>query len=426
MVVNIILVHDMLDGFRKENLLRRASEHVHVEAVACSDPGELRLFLADYDGRIDGMLFTNVLLLESMKGSLPPVPCEAVYPSGGDLLHMTNARAGGAYRGSLSRVLVDIGEGGHIFDDILQTQFRPMLMTRETYRANTALPLMPELLSRYKSAWNSGAFDLVIMNHRDLSEPLRQAGINTWCLLPGVETLYSAAERMALSILAGREDSRCPIAVFLSDRSDKTPPAHLGEIVGSLGFVRNDFSMEVHRGMVTLYGFGIEREKLVSGRLVNSLYGHVTAAAGKEICIGLGIGVNMPHAVSMGQRAYRESLLDIDALPYIVTEGGELLGPFGGRSIPTATADNYEHLRGAANRAGISVMTLAKLLAARDKIGTDIVTSDELARCLGVTRRSASRLLSALAQRGAAALCEYQNDATRGRPAKRYRLMLEG
>ncbi len=426
MAVNILLVHDMLEAFRKENMTRPLSAGVTVEPLSCSDPGELRLWLADYAGRIDGILFTNELLLRGMqeRGTLPNIPCELVRPSGGDLLRMLTVSSGGVFRGSLARVLIDIGPGADLLNEILQTQLRPMILTHGTDTLHAGDSYADLLLRRYRSAWDGSTFDLIVMNHADLLVYLRAGGINAWCLLPGVDTICAAAERMALEIETTRGLDRFPVVVMAGIRSGRCTPEQLGDAAERYNAeAGGPFFVIRHRGSVELFGFGFPRERLIGGQEPSLLFAALRRLLGDVPSIGWGIGVDIVHARKTAMRAYRESLFDIDGSSFLVSETGELYGPFGAVPQPSAPADPPFSLRAAATRAGVSSLTMQRLCRAVDRMGTREVTSESLSRCLGVTRRSASRLLAGLVRSGAAQVSEETGDAARGRPPKRYRLL---
>jgi|GEM_PF-5288296 len=426
MAVNLVLVHDSLEAFRKENLTRPLNDEVAIEPLACEDVGELRRWLSARAGRVDGVLFTNELLLDAAcrQGLLGTLPFALVTPSGGDLLHMLTIRSGGVYRGNLSRVLLDIGAGAEVVNEILQTQLRPMILSSQRRLGASEENLAFALMQRYRSAWDGGSFDLIVTNHADLLDRLHDSGINAWCLLPSVETICAAAEHMALSIEAARSRDRRPVAAVLGVRGRQTPIEELFAAAERCNAEEGDpFYVIRHHGVVELIGFGIARAKLVGGQMPARFFSRLQRAIGETVCTGWGVGVDIPHARELAARAYRESLFDPDGGSYVKAQDGELYGPFGLTLPPVLSEENYDYLRAAAKRAGVSSLTMSRLLQAAQRIASDEVTSGELARCLGVTQRSASRLLANLAQHGAAELCEYASDSARGRPAKRYRLL---
>ena len=207
MSVTLALLHDPFELFGKEGPARPLMQGVELTSVACRDENDFSEWAQSLSARVDGLLFTDELLLHEIQERklLLPLPYQVIEPSASDLLRTLMRRAGGVYHANLSRVMIDVGESADVLNEILQTQFRPMIVSRDIWSMSPGETPKQSLLRRYRVAWNSSSFDLIITNQFSLMETMRREGINAWSLLPSMETVHIAAEKLALSILLSRE-----------------------------------------------------------------------------------------------------------------------------------------------------------------------------------------------------------------------------
>lgn len=427
MSVNIALVIDPEVNYPSDIQRRITIDGVSVFTARCRDAESFQQWVADSSLHIDGILFTNESLYRTLNELelIPVGKCAVVHPSSGDLLRTLMQRAGGVYSGDLSRVMIDIGDASEVLNDILTTQFRPMIVSREIWRAAPGESFEDSLLRRYRVAWDCSSIDLILTDQSELLEPLRKSNINVWYLPPSLETIRNAAQKMALSILEEREKDFSPVFAILGTRSGQIAFEHLREVLEVYNNSRGrPFLIMRRAGAIELSSYGFSRKELINGKVILDFYSHMEKGMGEPVVVGWGIGVSVPHARDCAAKAYREALFDIDSNSYLVDEKNDLYGPFKIEQEQTANRENYTYLRAAAKKAGVSSATLAKILQAVDRIGREDVTSEKLSHALGITQRSASRLLSNLTLHGAAKLCDETSDALRGRPAKRYNILL--
>lgn len=427
MSVNIALVIDPGDNYPNDLQRRIALDGISVFVARCRDTDSFCQWIADASFHIDGVLFTNESLYRALSelGLISTGKCTVVHPSSGDLLRTLMQRAGGVYSSDLSRVMIDIGDASEVLNDILSTQFRPMIVSKETWRAAPGESFEDSLLRKYRIAWDCSSIDLILTDQYELLEPLRKSNINVWYLPPSLETIRNSAQKMALSIVGEREKDFSPVFAILGTRSGQIAFDRLREVLEHYNNSHGrPFLIMRRAGAIELSAYGFSRKDLISGKIVLDFYNEMEKGMGEPVIIGWGIGVSVPHARDCAAKAYRESLFDIDSNSYLVDEKNDLYGPFKEDQEQSAGRESYKYLRAAAKKAGVSSATLAKILQAVERIGRDDITSEKLSHALGITQRSASRLLSNLTSHGAAKLCEDTSDALRGRPAKRYKILL--
>jgi hypothetical protein len=427
MTVNLAVFYHPQGFVGPQTFHTSVSDGINLIPAPCRNADDFRRWLGDLSERVDGMLFTDELLFRDLQEQnvLLPVPYERVYPSQADLLHSLMRQAGGVYYGNLSRVMIDIGPSAEVLNEILPTQLRPMIVERSIWRKTPDETLAQSLLRRYRTAWSSSSFDLIIIDQFELLEMMRAEGMNTWCLMPGPEAIRCAAQKLALTIALSREGSRCPVFAVVGLRSGKLSLDALRDPIESYNSTHGRPFLVARRGSVLeLSAFGLPREDLLSGRIALAFSTLLRQSLGESAVVGWGIGISVPHARDCAARAFHESMFDIDGGSYLVDEKNDIYGPFRQGVPTTKRPDNRDYLRALASKAGISITSMAHLLEATERIDRTDVTSEELAHSLGITQRSASRLLANLVAHGVAELCPYGGDSVRGRPARRYRLLL--
>jgi hypothetical protein len=155
---------------------------------------------------------------------------------------------------------------------------------------------------------------------------------------------------------------------------------------------------------------------------------------GTNVRAGVGLAPHAHDAQHEAERALELARRAQGSSAY-VSSGGEVMGPINPRpgSAPAGVAAPPGGLRIAqpglfalARRAGVSAPTLRRVIQAWYASGGAGITSEELARTMGTTVRSAQRILRRLTTCGLAERIGHHREEARGRPQVIYRLKLAG
>jgi transposase-like protein len=131
------------------------------------------------------------------------------------------------------------------------------------------------------------------------------------------------------------------------------------------------------------------------------LSAHLAETAGRDVCVGWGLGRDALQARMNAKRALQASTRNANHAAYLVNSLGEEVGPLEkGRAVTVAGEPNAATER-VGRKLGISSANLQKLINLQEKRGINRFTSAELAHYLNITPRSASRILVKLAEYGA-------------------------
>lgn len=194
-----------------------------------------------------------------------------------------------------------------------------------------------------------------------------------------------------------------------------------------------DFTVQKEDDRIVLLGRKADLADMSSGFTACDLGDYIAQATGSTVAIGLGSGNNFFQAKLNAARAAelsRARSRGRSRAAFFVSDKDELLGPLGSRSSPgpaeaLSSAPSAELLDWA-RRLGVDHLSLQKILAFARSSGSTRLYSDELARSLGVTLRSANRLLRKIEAGGGATSYLENARGGRGRPRKRYELRLGG
>lgn len=131
--------------------------------------------------------------------------------------------------------------------------------------------------------------------------------------------------------------------------------------------------------------------------------------------IGIGIGATAYQSEINARKAVSHA--EAGRYIYMINEEGALVGPLGQeQSITYDLISHGTEVDEIAGRVGMSNAYIAKLMSLIQLRGSAVFDVTELADCLGVTTRSAHRIISKLLAADCAAVCGKESTAAAGRP----------
>ena len=136
--------------------------------------------------------------------------------------------------------------------------------------------------------------------------------------------------------------------------------------------------------------------------------------------IGYGVGATVPHAFSNVQIAVREARISEQS--FVLDNSGNLIGPLNAGDRMVVNTNAVANIGILSKRCKLSTLTLQKLMAYMDSIGTNNITTQELAQRFSITIRNANRILTNLCKGGVATPVYTQTSHSRGRPIQVYHI----
>ncbi|MED4569378.1 HTH domain-containing protein [Brevibacillus agri] len=140
--------------------------------------------------------------------------------------------------------------------------------------------------------------------------------------------------------------------------------------------------------------------------------------------IGWGVGNSMYKARMNAQSANSMSAAGKTSGTYVVTDSDQVIGPLGEETCLQYRNQITDYIQRWSEETDLSTLQLQKILAVLAKTESNELTADELAYHLGLTVRSANRILNRLEEKGVAKILYKKQEKLRGRPTKIYQIQL--
>jgi DNA-binding MarR family transcriptional regulator len=271
--------------------------------------------------------------------------------------------------------------------------------------------------------WQDGKIDLVVTRFTNLAEPLRASGVSFELLFPSAASMLDVcgaicgliqSRRLVASMVASgvvscvgpeRADADKKLARLLRSFNEKNGmPLVIRE---------NGDASELTTSNRTL-------DEITRGYTDCALTSYLQGELGTNVCVGWGLGAEVVSSNQNAVRAFRESMRSASHHAYLVNDLGNIIGPMtSGKSVtmsgsPDAGAEEI------GRRLGISPANLQKMIDLWENREISTFSSADLAFYLNITPRSAGRILSRLAEHGAAGVVRNGHPNAKGRPYKIY------
>ncbi len=302
----------------------------------------------------------------------------------------------------------------------IDESFIPLLAIDEF---NSAL-LPQRVLDWHTALYRAGETDLVLTCHGSITRNLEAAGVPYVYLAPAREYVVNFFLQI-VGTLTMRHAEDPPVGVIiLSPRTEaveSAPLARAGEALAAyaqasgaaLTYAHQEGKLELHMQ------FG-ELSRLTE-RFTSAPFMETMGQAIREgLTVGIGTGKTLFQA-----RLNAASALAISGLTdriYYVSHDGRISGPLGYVRAAYALEPDPALIR-LSKQCGVDHLTLQQMDAFARAAGKNTVSTQELAQFMGVSRRTANRLLSKLVSGGGAEAYVEGAVGGRGRPRNRYRLL---
>lgn len=180
----------------------------------------------------------------------------------------------------------------------------------------------------------------------------------------------------------------------------------------------NEITFVTTRGVIERTTNNFSQSPLLE-QIINRL--HLSAS------IGIGLGRTVNEAQNKAGEALLKAKSGGGKRCFIAFEDGNVIGPLGEEHqlAYSLRSDDPDRLLLAKNT-GLSIGTINKLIAFCHNHGSSRVTAAELANGIGITIRSARRILNKLEQCDVAFIVGEEQPISKGRPRQVYELKLDG
>lgn len=141
-----------------------------------------------------------------------------------------------------------------------------------------------------------------------------------------------------------------------------------------------------------------------------------------DVNLGWGTGDTMYKARMNAQLANQQSADSPVRGTFVIQMNGQVIGPLGDESSLVYWNEVSPQLQRLSEQLDISTLQIQKIMGVISKTESSELTSEEIAFHLGITVRSANRILNQLEEKGIARIAYKKQEKLRGRPKKIYKI----
>lgn len=289
-----------------------------------------------------------------------------------------------------------------------------------------------QLLDGILKAWNAGEIDCVVTLFSTIIADMEENGIPYEFVCPDKNFIHQTLQKAINEVSLRKMQGSLPAVIQINGEkvfNDNNSPAYkLSQV--ELQKALMEFSKECCADFSVLdnfYGFEVITNAAVVRRITNNftlceLKTYLEKKLNRHVCIGYGIGSELVRARLNAANANREAVTSVIQSSFLINEQGKLIGPLCGDGGFTLTIIPDEQIVQRAKSAGISPLTLQKILQTAASVNSEAVTAQILSEKLGITTRSANRFLAKLEACGQAQRNGLAQSKTRGRPERSYHI----
>ena len=398
-----------------------------------STPELVRIYTQNAS-RFDGFLFSGAFPHEYLVHHLGALqkPCACLEITDYDYFR-TLARLMVRRPGlDLRRVYFEAPENQLAFTETFLPEQMPILVGNDPSAIMTGSTLSDfyeSNWSRYMRLWQSGKVDLFLIRMANLAERMDKEGIPCIVIIPSRATILQIFQKL-LNDIRSRQLSASLTADCHIRIAKETPTAEemdlLEKALNRFNQEQNiSFVLQRDRDSFDMVTSNAVMQELTDGCTTCLLTSVLYEVLPFSTCIGWGVGYDLVSARRNALRAQQQSHRDTRHYTYLVNDNHEMIGPLTGDRTIRYVIQPSDHIRCIASKLGISAANLNKLQSLRQRKQLQEFSSSDLVYYLGITPRSAARILKKLHEAGGAVPVRTAHLNDRGRPSVIYRIDLD-
>lgn len=290
---------------------------------------------------------------------------------------------------------------------------------------NEVSRLIASVLQRHIELHRAGLIDLSITRFGVIVDELEAMGLPYVYILPTRQYIVNFFLQVINSMSLRKNQEKLIGAISISlpqvnERERDELMAQTGKSVMEFALTNGlDFTPTLEKDVLAIITHHKDLAKMTMD-FSDAGFKNQFVPSGIHVHIGLGSGQSIFQAKRNAFSALEISRNNSEKI-YHVTEDNKVVGPLGqGKAAFTRIPD--EDMLHVAERLKIDHVNLQKIIAFTKLSNTNNITADELADFMGVTVRTANRILTKILFAGDAHVYEENVSGGRGRPKKYYEL----
>lgn len=333
-----------------------------------------------------------------------------------------------------SRVYIDFLSAYNNFfgiKDVLEPDAMPL--TLSPFRITDKIH--EEVLNEHIEHWQAGKIDLSLTRMSNIVQDLAEQGIPHLYLFPSPDSIVQQFEHI-ISELAAIKLAESRIAIgYVTMESVDTAKESLNEwelrqmllhksLLEFSTEQKVPFIIQKSNNSFEIISSFKDLKTLTDNLTQCLLLTYLEKTLPFPVHIGWGVGNSMYKARINAQSANSMSAASKSMGTYVVTDSDQIIGPLGEESCLTYRNQVNEFVKRKSEETDLSTLQLQKIMAVLAKTERNELTAEELAYHLGITVRSANRMLNQLEEKGVARILYKKQEKLRGRPKKIYQIQL--
>lgn len=307
----------------------------------------------------------------------------------------------------------------------LETWFLENEKYMDSMSADDMRRTLEETGRRHVERWNSGTIKYALSRRSLILPDILKAGVNCRFIYCSLEDIAQSYELLTNDIRIARMEKHQAACIGICASPMTAENMHTIrkklEAFSKKHFV--NFIAEDQGDRLQLFSDCETISRITCGFRSSSIKQFIEAQTDFQVCIGYGMGDTIQSAVDNSKNAMKESQHVPDHVSYLMNEIGDRICLSGEDMLVTIPGDVTPHILRVVEKTGFSTLTVQKIMKAREVLGEQEFTSQDLAQILHITLRSANRILDQLVRYQMAIILYRRQSGTKGRPQNVYQML---
>ncbi|RVU53800.1 winged helix-turn-helix transcriptional regulator [Anaerosphaera multitolerans] len=348
---------------------------------------------------------------------------------------------------SKTRIGIDFLDEKHSLEEFVQGDFlnehiKSLVRKMESANFDELIEIEKDFLEKHLKAIEEDQVDVVVTFFYSVVEALRDKGVECHYVYPGRHNIDSAFENLERDIQMQDIQHQLPGVIYINPLIERlvnktTVDIELlfSNIIKIVTELSDSFSIKpiIKRNFLDLevYIDAIQLQRLTRNYSHCFLLNKLIEEVDFEGIIGYGIGKNLYSSLlsaingSKYALSYKKENINCSVLIDINEEIYILSGDIDNNVEKLPKYLDEKYINQIAKISKLAPKTINKIIGILQSMDKDNLTTKELAEVLGITKRGANKILTALVDSGLAEIIKVSHDGGKGRPSNVYKLHVE-
>ena len=287
---------------------------------------------------------------------------------------------------------------------------------------------METILEKHITLWEAGEIDLSITAFGHFLPELNKHNVRSILIRPSLEHIRESINRIVDEITIVRLRNQRTVVACISLETTLPPSEEQLDELKSLAasFLRSaNFAdtTEILEDQVKLYTTYGSFMKITSDAQSCALLKYLDARVSGKVKIGWGVGREYYQANENATKAHRQAKAYAGSCSFFINEDQKVVGPMRNMNVIQFSEQGDPGIIKLAQNIGINNINLQKIMSYAEIMGTNKLSSEDVAQCLSMTVKGANRILNIIEEKNYARTVFEKRDTGKGRSKKYYELL---